>query len=104
MTDMEYRRLGASGLTVSAVGLGCNTLGRPGAASLTQEGTDAVVHAALDAGVTLFDTADSYGAEPGLSETLLGRALGARRDDVVVATKFGSNMRGANGRDRKSVV
>ena len=99
MTDMEYRRLGASGLTVSAVGMGCNTLGRPGAASLTQEGADAVVHAALDAGVTLFDTADSYGAEPGLSETLLGRALGARRDDVVVATKFGSTMRGANGRD-----
>jgi aryl-alcohol dehydrogenase-like predicted oxidoreductase len=96
---MDFRRLGASGLTVSAVGLGCNNLGRPGTATFTQEGTDAVVHAALDAGVTLFDTADSYGAEPGLSENRLGKALGARRDDVVVATKFGMDMQGASGRD-----
>ena len=95
----EYRRLGKSGLTVSVVGLGCNNLGRANTATESQEGTDAVVHAALDAGVTLFDVADSYGREPGLSETMLGRALGSRRDEAVVATKFGLDMRGANGRD-----
>lgn len=96
---MELRRLGRSGLTVSAVGLGCNNLGRRGAATQTQEGSDAVVHAALDAGVTLFDTADTYGAEPGLSETMLGRSLGSRRDEVVLATKFGMDLGGANGPD-----
>ncbi|WP_353711909.1 aldo/keto reductase [Arthrobacter sp. K5] len=95
----EYRRLGKSGLTVSVVGLGCNNLGRANTVTESQEGSDAVVHAALDAGVTLFDVADTYGREPGLSETMLGRALGARRDDVVVATKFGMDMRGANGED-----
>jgi aryl-alcohol dehydrogenase-like predicted oxidoreductase len=95
----EYRRLGKSGLTVSVVGLGCNNLGRANTVTESQEGTDAVVHAALDAGVTLFDVADTYGREPGLSETMLGKALGARRDDVVVATKFGMDMRGANGED-----
>ncbi|NKX54872.1 aldo/keto reductase [Arthrobacter mobilis] len=96
---MEYRRLGTSGLTVSAVGLGCNNLGRPGTATQTQEGTDAVVHAALEAGVTFFDVADTYGREPGLSEQYLGKALAGRRADAVVATKFGMDMRGANGRD-----
>ena len=96
---MEYRRLGRSGLTVSVVGLGCNNLGRPGTATLEQEGTDAVVHAALDAGVTLFDVADMYGAQPGLSEERLGRALGTRRDEVVLATKFGMDMQGVNGND-----
>ncbi|MET1155899.1 aldo/keto reductase [Arthrobacter sp.] len=96
---MEYRRLGKSGLTVSAVGLGCNNLGRSNTPTETQEGTDTVVKAALDAGVTLFDVADTYGKTPGLSEELLGKALGARRDDVVVATKFGMDMHGANGED-----
>ncbi|HKS01010.1 MAG TPA: aldo/keto reductase, partial [Arthrobacter sp.] len=72
----EYRRLGKSGLTVSVVGLGCNNLGRASTATESQEGTDAVVHAALDAGVTLFDVAHTYGREPGLSETMLGKALG----------------------------
>ncbi|MBO1269353.1 aldo/keto reductase [Arthrobacter cavernae] len=95
----EYRRLGNSGLTVSVVGLGCNNLGRANTPTESQEGTDAVVHAALDAGVTLFDVADTYGREPGLSETMLGRALAGRRDDVVVATKFGMDMHGANGND-----
>ncbi|WP_235734931.1 aldo/keto reductase [Nocardioides alcanivorans] len=99
MSEMSYRRLGASGLVVSAVGLGCNTLGRAHAASYSQEGADALVNAALDAGVTLFDTADSYGAEPGLSEIRLGKALGSRRAEVVVATKFGMDVRGANGVD-----
>lgn len=96
---MEYRRLGHSGLTVSAVGLGCNNLGRPGTATETQEGANAVVQAALDAGVTLFDVADVYGKEPGLSEMMLGNALGDRREDVILATKFGMDMRGANGAD-----
>ena len=58
-----------------------------------------MVHAAVDAGVTLFDTADSYGATPGRSEELLGAALGSRRSQVVVATKFGMDARGANGPD-----
>lgn len=96
---MDLRRLGRSGLTVSTVGLGCNNLGRRGTLTQTQEGTDAVVHAALDAGVTLFDTADTYGAEPGLSETMLGRALGSHREQIVLATKFGMSVGGANGPD-----
>src|SRR3954453_19481258 len=90
---MTYRQLGDSGLTVSTVGLGCNNFGR----RLDQEGTTAVVRAAIDAGVTLFDTADIYGL--GASEELLGAALGKQRENVVVATKFGMDMRGANGPD-----
>lgn len=96
---MEHRHLGDSGLVVSVVGLGCNNLGRPNTATEHQDGTDAVVHAALDSGITFFDVADNYGGEPGRSETMLGRALGTRRDDVVVATKFGMDMKGANGAD-----
>jgi aryl-alcohol dehydrogenase-like predicted oxidoreductase len=95
----EYRRLGNSGLAVSVVGLGCNNLGRANTATESQAGSDAVVQAALEAGVTLFDVADTYGREPGLSETMLGKALAGRRDEAVVATKFGMNMRGANGPD-----
>lgn len=86
---MELRRLGTSDLSVSVVGLGCNNLGRPGTRTLEQQGATAVVHAALDAGVTFFDTADIYGAEYGLSESLLGVALRGRRDEAIVATKFG---------------
>ncbi len=93
------RRLGNSGLVVSAVGLGCNNLGRPGTATESQEGTDRVVGAALDAGITLFDVADTYGARRGLSEERLGDALRSRRDQVVVATKFGMDMHGVNGPD-----
>lgn len=89
MTDLEYRSLGRSGLRVSAVGLGGNNFGRAGTRTESQEGTDAVVHAALDAGVNLIDTADVYGREYGLSERLLGAALRGRRDEVVIATKFG---------------
>jgi aryl-alcohol dehydrogenase-like predicted oxidoreductase len=95
----EYRRVGNSGLSVSAVGLGCNNLGRPGTATESQEGTDAVVQAALDAGITFFDVADSYGREPGLSEIMLGKALAGRRGDAVIGTKFGMDMRGTNGND-----
>jgi len=90
---METRTLGTSGLVVSVVGLGCNNLGRAGSATADQAGTDAVVHAALDAGVTFFDTADIYGAEFGLSETRLGAALAGRRDEAVIATKFGHEAR-----------
>lgn len=93
------RRLGHSGLVVSAVGLGCNNLGRAGAATESQAGSDRVVGAALDAGITLFDVADTYGATPGLAEERLGKALGPRRSEVVVATKFGMDMSGVNGPD-----
>jgi aryl-alcohol dehydrogenase-like predicted oxidoreductase len=69
---MRYRSLGSSGLLVSVVGLGCNNFGR----RLDVNGTRAVVDAAIDAGITLFDTADTYGGD-GASETLLGEVLGA---------------------------
>jgi aryl-alcohol dehydrogenase-like predicted oxidoreductase len=93
---MNYRRLGDSGLVVSVVGVGCNNVGR----TLDSDGTRAVVDAALDAGITLFDTADIYGTPHGSSEELLGAALKGRRDDVVLATKFGMDMEGMNGADR----
>jgi aryl-alcohol dehydrogenase-like predicted oxidoreductase len=89
MSALSYRPLGRSGLIVSAVGIGCNNFGRAGTVTESQEGTTAVVDAAIDAGVNLFDTADIYGREYGLSEELLGRALAGRRDEVVLATKFG---------------
>lgn len=79
---MDSRHIGP--LVVSAVGLGCNNFGW----HLDEAASRAVVHAALDAGVTHFDTADVYGE--GQSEAFLGRALGARRSEVVVATKFGN--------------
>lgn len=93
------RRVGRSGLVVSAIGMGCNNLGRPGTESETQEGTDRVVSAALESGITFFDVADTYGARPGLSEERLGSALGGRRDRAVIATKFGMDTKGANGPD-----
>jgi aryl-alcohol dehydrogenase-like predicted oxidoreductase len=99
MPTIDYRTLGSSGLRVSTIGLGCNNFGRAGTATESQAGTDAVLHAAIDAGVTLFDTADIYGAEPGLSETLMGNSLGARRPEIVLATKFGLAMGGSNGPD-----
>lgn len=86
---MESRALGTSSLHVSVVGLGCNNLGRTGTRTATQDGATAVVLAALDAGVTFFDTADIYGAEYGLSERMLGEALRGRRHDAIIATKFG---------------
>jgi aryl-alcohol dehydrogenase-like predicted oxidoreductase len=92
---MRYRPLGRSGLVVSVVGIGCNNFGR----KVDEAGTRAVVDAAIDAGVNLFDTADIYGNPPGESETLLGRVLKGRRDNVVIATKFGMDMQGANGPD-----
>ncbi len=91
---MEYGQLGTSGLPVSLVGLGCNNFG----ARMADDDVPAVVNAAIEAGITLFDTADVYGNRGG-SEILLGRALGNRRRDVVLATKFGADMGGHNGPD-----
>jgi aryl-alcohol dehydrogenase-like predicted oxidoreductase len=88
---VEYRDIAGSGLVVSTVGVGCNNFG----IRCDLEQTRAVVDAALDAGVTLFDTAEVYGNGGG-SETLLGRALGSRRKDAVIATKFGK--KDASGR------
>ncbi|HEU4567468.1 MAG TPA: aldo/keto reductase [Marmoricola sp.] len=82
---MQFRHVGRSGLVVSAVGLGTNNLGM----RLDEEQSREVVHAALDAGITLFDTSDSYGR----SEERLGALLEGHRDDVVIATKFGSDVR-----------
>ena len=79
---MQSRTLGTDGPAVSVVGLGCNNFGM----KIDVDETTAVVHAALDAGITHFDTAEMYGG--GKSEEFLGQALGARRDDVVIATKF----------------
>jgi aryl-alcohol dehydrogenase-like predicted oxidoreductase len=99
MANIEYRTLGDSGLIVSTIGLGCNNFGRAGTATETQEGTDALIDAAIDAGVTFFDTADIYGKERGLSETLMGASLQGKRDRIVLATKFGHDMAGINGPD-----
>jgi len=81
---MRYRPLGDSGLMVSVTGLGCNNFGR----RLDLDATRAVVNAALEAGITLLDTSDTYG-DGGGSEELLGEVLAGRRDEVVLATKFG---------------
>jgi aryl-alcohol dehydrogenase-like predicted oxidoreductase len=99
MAQIDYRRLGNSGLIVSTIGLGCNNFGRAGTASQGQDGTSAVIDAAIDAGVTLFDTADIYGSERGLSETLMGHSLKGKRDQIVLASKFGMDMSGLNGPD-----
>ena len=80
---MKVRRLGNSGLKVSVVGLGCNNFGM----RIDQDQTQGVVDAAIDAGITLFDTADVYGGTQ--SEVFLGKALGKRRHDIILATKFG---------------
>lgn len=84
---MELRNLGRSGLRVSAIGLGCNNFG----GRIDLEATRAVIHKALDVGVTLFDTADVYG-ERGGSETSMGQVLGDARKRIVLATKFGMPM------------
>ena len=84
---MEQRNVGKSGLRVSAIGLGCNSFGR----TLDLEGSRAVIHKALDLGITLFDCADVYGRRGG-AETILGEVLGPRRKDIVLVTKFGRPM------------
>src|SRR5436190_15695650 len=85
---MKVRRLGNSGLKVGVVGLGCNNFGM----RIDQDQTQAVVDAALEAGITLFDTADVYGGTK--SEEFLGKALGKRRQEIVLATKFGMPIGG----------
>jgi aryl-alcohol dehydrogenase-like predicted oxidoreductase len=84
---MHLRNLGRSGLRVSAVGLGCNNFG----VRLDEVASRKVIHKALDAGITLFDTADTYGGRGG-SESILGKALGARRKTIVLETKFAMAM------------
>src|SRR5947209_16545679 len=91
---MRLRPLGRSGLVVSVVGLGGNNFG----SGVGLDETRAVVDAALDAGITLIDTADVYGNRGG-SEALLGEVLKGRREHVVLTTKFGMDMAGANGPD-----
>jgi aryl-alcohol dehydrogenase-like predicted oxidoreductase len=96
--DIEKTRLGASNLEVSRIGLGCMSLSGVYGAS-DDDAAIALIHAAIDEGVTLFDTADMYGW--GHNESLVGRALAGRRDGVVLATKFGQTKRpdGGNGVD-----
>ena len=84
---MEIRNLGQSGLRVSSIGLGCNNFG----GRIDEAATKAVIHKALDLGITLFDTADVYG-ERGGSETLMGKILGDDRKRIVLATKFAMPM------------
>jgi aryl-alcohol dehydrogenase-like predicted oxidoreductase len=87
---MEIRNVGRSGLRVSAIGLGCNSIG----ATLDEADSRAVVHKALDLGVQIFNLADFYGQPPGNSEAVLGKLLGGRRKDVVLLTKFGIPLQG----------
>lgn len=83
---MRLKALGHSGLRVSALGLGCMNFG----SMCDEQAVTAIVGAALDCGINFFDTADIYGNPAGASETLLGRALGTRRREVIIATKFGA--------------
>ena len=92
MANLPVRPLGDSGLEVSVIGLGCNNFGR----RVDLAGTRAVVDAALAEGVTFFDTADIYGGR-GASEQLLGEVLEGRRDQVLLATKFGMDMGDGKG-------
>ena len=85
---MEKRKLGKSNLEVSAVGIGCNNFGLRADPAQTR----AVVDKAIELGITLFDTADRYGQPAGTSEQFLGQALGARRKNIVLASKFGNAM------------
>jgi aryl-alcohol dehydrogenase-like predicted oxidoreductase len=96
---VEYRRVGKSGLVVSVVGLGCNNFGK----TLDLGATRAVCQAALEEGVTLFNVGDTYGRPAGsttaAAEAYLGEVLTGHRDEVIISTKFGNDMFGANGSD-----
>ncbi|MBV9796123.1 MAG: aldo/keto reductase [Actinobacteria bacterium] len=94
--SIGFRSAGRSGLVVSELGLGTAAFGHRNRIPSGQRGVDAIVGTALDHGVTLFDTAESYGDEPGVSESMLGLALTGHRDDVIISTKF-SRRHGAPG-------
>ncbi|HEY5797883.1 MAG TPA: aldo/keto reductase [Bosea sp. (in: a-proteobacteria)] len=97
---MQFRNLGRSGLRVSLVGLGCNNFG----GRIDLDATRKVVDAAIESGITLFDTADIYGEKAG-SETALGQLLGSRRKDIVLASKFGMKMfHGGEGGSRRYIM
>src|SRR5215211_36955 len=95
---MRTRRLGSSEIEVSVVGLGCNNFGR----RTDEDSSRAVIDAALDVGVTFFDTADIYG--DGQSEEIIGRALEGRRDRVVLATKFGGGGTTGHGQGARDSI
>jgi aryl-alcohol dehydrogenase-like predicted oxidoreductase len=86
---MQQRQVGRSGLRVTLVGLGCNNFGW----KIDQQASAAVIAKALDVGINFFDTADCYGNPPGQSEIFLGKALGARRKDIVLLSKFGMDLK-----------
>jgi aryl-alcohol dehydrogenase-like predicted oxidoreductase len=94
-TPLQKRQIGRSGLRVTPVGLGCNNFGW----TIDQQASNAVVAKALDLGINLFDTADRYGVAGGDSEIVLGKALGARRKDIVLISKFGVDLADARVRD-----
>jgi aryl-alcohol dehydrogenase-like predicted oxidoreductase len=97
---MQFRNLGRSGLRVSLVGLGCNNFG----GRIDDEAAAKVIDAAIEHGITLFDTADIYGEKAG-SERALGQLLGARRKDIVLASKFGMKMfHGGQGGSRRYII
>lgn len=101
---MEFRQLGRSGLTVSVVGLGCNNFG----GRIDFDQSAAVINTAIDNGITFFDTADIYGGQGG-SETFMGEILKGRREEIILASKFGMDMgtgdiaRGSRSYIRKAI-
>src|SRR6185503_20132176 len=99
---MQQRSLGNSGLRVSLIGLGCNNFGR----RIDYAASQPVVHKALDLDITFFDTADSYRSTIGGSEEFLGKALGPRRKDIVLATKVGMPTEdgGQRGASRRAII
>jgi aryl-alcohol dehydrogenase-like predicted oxidoreductase len=94
--SVAFRNVGRSGLVVSELALGTAAFGSRNRIPGGQPGVDEIVRTALDQGITLFDTAESYGNEPGISESMLGQALAGRRDEAIISTKF-SRRRGAPG-------
>ena len=97
---MDFRNVGASGLRVSKVGLGCNNFGW----TIDEAASRLVVGKALDLGITLFDTADYYGTTPGDSETVLGQILKGARHNVILSTKFGVPAAGGHPNNSRSFI